>query len=168
MTLPDGNDEAADGVQIHDYNPGYWGGWPSGVFWTMAVPNPSVVVNPGAGTARWRMDDLAIPDYIDLAGALVDPDGAEAKRLPGKVSFDVRWTPKPEAARYQYEHPADDSEPDSYRVDYRDTAATLEWSGETPDLGFSFTSYEVGHYPDGLGHGQHFAVVGHERSGVFF
>jgi len=34
--------------------------------------------------------------------------------------------------------------------------------------GFSFTSYKVGQYLEDLGHGQHFAVVGQERSGVFF
>jgi len=155
--------EGVDGVQIHDYNPGYWGGWPGGVFWTMAVPNPSVVINPGFGTARWRMEDLAIPDYTDAANAFAD-----GPKLPGRVSFEVEWMKKPDSARHRYRHPADLVEADSYRVDYWDTAATLEWRGETPDLGFSFSSYAIGAYPDGFEHGQHFAVVGQERNGVFF
>ena len=150
-------------MQIHDYNPGYWGGWPSGIFWTIAVPNAAVEIQPGAGRARFRMADLEIPDYTDAANAFAD-----GPTLPGRVSFDVSWMPKADSQRYQYAHAADLVEADSYGVDYWDTAATLEWKCETPDLGFTFSSYDIGSYPDGLQHGQHFAVVGRERNGIFF
>jgi len=150
-------------VQIHDYNPGYWPEWPHGIFWTIAVPNPTVEIQPGAGKARWRMEDLEIPDYFHAGNAFVD-----GPTLPGKVTFEVNWMKKPDSERYEYSHPAEPTEPDSYWVRYWDTAATLEWECETPELGFSFESYDIGAYPGGRTHGQNFAVVGHERSGVFF
>ena len=109
------------------------------------------------------MENLPLPDYIDAANAFAD-----GPTLPGRVTFEVNWMKKPDSEHYEYSHEADAVEADSYRVDYWDTAATLEWECETPDLDFSFSSYDIGDYPDGLENGQNFAVVGRERNGVFF
>jgi hypothetical protein len=144
-------------VQTHDYNPGYWGGWPDGIFWTIAVPNPTVEIQPELGRARWRMEDLEIRDYFDAGNAF-----ANGPTLPGRVSFEVSWMKHPDGTskRYQYEHEETPDEPDSYRVDYWDTAATLAWTGVTPEMGFSCRFDEPA--------GQSFAVVGREHSGAFF
>ena len=107
------------------------------------------------------MNNLAIPDYINSINAL-----ANGPTLPGEVSFDVKWFTDGDSKRYQYFHKAEDSEPDSYAVDYWNTQATLEWQAETQG-GFSFKSYKIGQYPQGRTPGQYFAISGRERNGVF-
>lgn len=119
------------------------------------MPNPSVVINPEAGSAFWRVKNLVIPDYTNAFNAL-----ANGPTLPGKVSFEMRWSKKADSKRYRYSHAPEDGEPDAYRVDYWNTGATLDWEAETPAQGFSFTSTATT--------GEYFAVVGHERNGVFF
>lgn len=148
-------------MQTHDYNPGYLGGWPDGVFWTMAVAPETVSVDPTTGVASYRMENLAIPDYTNIPNAL-----ANGPTLPGKVSFDVRWAPNAESKRWLYHHEAEPSEPDSYAVDYWNTQATLEWQAETEATGFRFASYKIGEYPEGRAPGQLFAIAGRERNGV--
>lgn len=109
------------------------------------------------------MENLAIPDYTNIPNAL-----ANGPTLPGKVSFDVRWTPNAESKRWLYHHEAESSEPDSYAVDYWNTQATLEWQAETESTGFRFESYKIGSYPEGRAPGQLFAIAGRERNGVYY
>jgi hypothetical protein len=111
------------------------------------------------GHARFRERDLEIWDYGNIGNAF-----ANGPHSLGVVSFDVRWLdPEPEPRHYA--HPADPSEPDSYALEYWDTEATLEWEAHGPD-GFSFKSYPPN--KPGRESRKIFAVVGHERSGVFF
>lgn len=129
----------------------------------MVVPADTVSVDPATGTARFRMEDLALPDYTNIANAL-----ANGPTLPGKVSFDVRWAPNAESERWLYHHEAEPTEADSYAVDYWNTGATLEWRAETEGTGFRFESYTIGDYPEGRAPGQLFAVAGRERNGVYY
>ena len=82
------------------------------------------------------------------------------------MSFDIRFTPRPGSKRYSYDSRTDPAEQDAFVMDYRDTDATLEWTGET-DGGFRFESYRIGDYPKGREPGQFFAVTGTERNGAF-
>jgi hypothetical protein len=152
-------DPSAYSVQTHDYNPGYLGGWPDGVFWTIPVPLDAVSIDPAKGEARCTITDLEIPDWGNIPNAF-----ANGPRTPGRVSFDLRFFPDAESVRYQYS--STPVEPDQYAIDYWSTRATLEWSGET-EGGFSFESYAIGEYPSGRSPGQFFAIAGHEVNGAF-
>ena len=72
--------------QIHDFNPGI-DPFPAGLFWTVAIPEDSVALNLGRGTASYRLSNFAIEDYGSIGNALSDGSSA-----PGIVSFDVEWS----------------------------------------------------------------------------
>jgi hypothetical protein len=146
---------------VHDYNPGYLGGWPSGVFWTIPVRPDEVEIDASAGTARYRMKNYRTDDYGSFTNSIANGD-----RTPGVVSFDVRWSRDATSKKYSFSHAAD-VDPDSYQIDYWDTRCTLEWESRNDD-GFRFSSYRLGRYPAGKAPGQLFAIVGSEKNGVFF
>jgi hypothetical protein len=132
--------------QIHDYEPGIA---PNGVFWTIAVPDDSVDVKPGAGRARFAMKDFAIRDYHEFVNSLL-PDGPWE---PATVSFDVRWHDI--QSRYNTSQPSW-----GYAGEFVVTKASIEWSSEQE--GFSFQSDPASTSVTD------YAIVGHERNGVFF
>lgn len=70
--------------QVHDFEPGIK---PSGLFWTMPVPPTVSSADPTTGQARYRIQNLALPDFHDFFNA-VSPF---PHTIPGHVSFDVRW-----------------------------------------------------------------------------
>jgi len=72
-------------VQVHDFEPGIK---PSGLFWTIPVPPSAATVDPNTGTARFRMQNVAVPDFHDFFNAI----SPFPSTLPGHVSFDVRWS----------------------------------------------------------------------------
>src|SRR5438128_7881250 len=75
-------------TQIHDYDPGITS---SGLFWTIAVPDDSVDSEIEDGKARFKLSDLAIPDY----GTIVNGLFHIAPPASGMVSFDIRWSGAP-------------------------------------------------------------------------
>lgn len=132
--------------QVHDYNPGIA---PNGVFWTIAVPDGAVDVNPGKGRARFAMRDMAIPDFGDFVNAI----SPGATSTPAVASFDVRWSDI--QSRYNT------SQPDwNFAGEFVVTKASIEWSSE--QAGFSFRSDPASTSVTD------YAIVGHERNGVFF
>lgn len=144
-------------MQIHDYNPGYLGGWPDGVFWTMPLHESTMSVSRGNGTARYGVEGLQLSDYTNFANAF-----ANGPTTLGVVSFELRWFDI--TAAYNYTHRGNPAEPDNYALDYVVTHATLEWTAENDD-GFTFTSYPAD--TPGKESSALFAVVGTERNGVF-
>jgi hypothetical protein len=72
-------------VQVHDFEPGIK---PSGLFWTMPVPANAATVDPATGQARYRLQNIALPDFHDFFNAI----SPFPSTIPGHVSFDVRWT----------------------------------------------------------------------------
>ena len=76
--------------QVHDFNPGIK---KSGLFWTIRVPESAASIRLGDRTARFQMNNLAIPDdhdFLNSVGVEVPP----IPLIPSFVSFDVRWTAK--------------------------------------------------------------------------
>lgn len=149
-------------MQIHEYNPGYLGGWPDGVFFTKPAGSATMSGDPVVGGALYNETNLDIPDYGNFTNALVN-----GPTTPATTSFDQRWFPGAQSRKWIYTHPADTQEPDSYALHYWDSIATLEWEVRNAN-GFSFSSYKIGQYPGGRMPGQLFAVMGRERSGSFF
>lgn len=132
--------------QIHDYNPGIAA---NGLFWTMAVPDGAIDVNAGSGRARFSMRDLAIPDFGDFVNAIL-PGAAS---VPATVSFDVRW----HDIQSRYNESSSDF---GLAGEFVVTKASIEWS--SIQSGFSFQSDPASASVTD------YAIVGHERNGVFF
>jgi len=131
--------------QIHDYNPGIA---PNGVFWTIAVPDSVVDVNPGVGRAAFRASDLRMPDFHDFVSSIYP-----AESEPATVSFDIRWHDVQERTNRR-------NTTDDFAGEFVVTKATAEWSAR--QAGFEFVSD-----PAATSVSEH-AIVGHERNGVFF
>jgi hypothetical protein len=138
--------------QLHDFNPGF--GDPVNAagdrtFWTVAIPDGSVRVNPGAGKAEMKVDNLAIEDYFNLANALADGHSVEAT-----VSFDVVWTGDV-SRRVNVNDAAH-----NFAGEFAETRATVSWSAS--EAGFTFASDPASTSTS------HFAETGHDHNGIFF
>lgn len=134
--------------QIHDFNPGIA---PSGLFWTIVVPNDAVQVNLKAQTASFAYDSLTIEDYNTFANAIMD--GAS---FTSTVSFNLQWSGT--TSQIAVRNPAEGFE----GIFFEDTAA-IEWSASSADQSnFMFTSDPASTSTSV------FAEIGLERNGVFF
>src|SRR5579883_2403508 len=77
-----------DGDQVHDFNPGFIGSAPSGVFWTQAVDPSSIQANVDAGTASFELDNLPIDDW----GVVSNGVSHANPPIPSIVSFKMNWS----------------------------------------------------------------------------
>jgi hypothetical protein len=76
------------GEQIHDFNPSTFP--PVGLFWTIELPDDSVEVRLGKGSATLKASDVPVFDYGTLGNALFGPVPSP---LPtGSVTFTVVWS----------------------------------------------------------------------------
>ena len=149
---------APDTHQLHDISPGIA---PSGLFWTVRIPDNWVSVEAddlGEG-ARYRIDKLKLLDYGTLANSLpnIAPPGTTFSPPSRAVaSFDMRWMGNAGRATHT------DSGPDQFTYDGIFTHATMAWSATVPGKHFKFrsaaanTSHET------------FAQLVNERNGSFF
>jgi hypothetical protein len=142
--------------QIHDYNVGIAA---NGLIWVISVPPDVVQVDPGAGTASLRMNNVPVIDAHDIANALTggkglsNPPVPPIAPVPATVSFDIEWSGVLDRAIVTNEN-------EGFTGQYVRTGATVEWSSS--ESGFQFVS-EPANPARNL-----YAVVGHERNGVFF
>ena len=149
---------APDTHQLHDISPGIA---PSGLFWTVRIPDRWVSVEAddlGEG-ARYRIDNLKLLDYGTLANSLpnIAPPGTQFSPPSRAVAtFDMRWMGNAGATS------ATDSGPDMFTFTGIFTHATMAWSCSVPGKHFKFrsdaanTSHET------------FAALVNERNGSFF
>jgi hypothetical protein len=129
-----------------DFNPGIAA---SGLFWTTAVPDSSVVVSPGSGRARFALADYATRDFHNIGNAL---GGGPSD--PAIVSFDMRLSKGGRQALQT------DGSTFSFRS--RINTATVEWTGVNQTTGMQFASDPASTSQSA------FAAVGHEKNGTFF
>jgi hypothetical protein len=136
---------------VHDFEPGIFP--PSGLFWTIPVPPSAVDINPGRGRARFRMDNVALPDFHDFFNA-VGFGSPPIDTVPSHVSFDVVWHGRGE------------------RLKVRDTVfdfggtfvggdATVTFSASNDGAGVTYRSVADGQHTVSAG-------AGHEFNGAFF
>jgi hypothetical protein len=128
--------------QIHDYNPGIAS---NGLFWTMPVDDDAIDVNPGKGRASLVASDVAMPDFFDFVQSLFP-----SVNVPATVSFDVRWFGGDERIT---------REEADFAGQFVRTSASIEWSAA--QSGFTFQSDPASESTSV------YALVGHERNGVF-
>jgi hypothetical protein len=131
---------------VNDFNPGIQA---SGLFWTVAVPDDSVEVHPGAGTARFALSDFATRDFHNIGNSVM---GGPSD--PAVVSFEMVW-----AGHGQAVVQTDGS---TFSFDSVIGSATVDWSALNDASGMRFQSD-----PASTSHTE-FAAVGHEKNGVFF
>jgi hypothetical protein len=149
---------APDTHQIHDLSPGIA---PSGLFWTVRIPDHwvSVEADDLAEGARYRIDKLHLLDYGKLANSLpafLPPGTTQTPPDAAVASFDMRWMGNKGPAM------ATDSGPNQFTFKGIMTHATMSWSCSVPAQHFKFqsaaanTSHET------------FAELVNERNGSFF
>lgn len=131
---------------MNDFNPGIL---PSGLFWTVAVPDDSVDVHPGAGTARFALSNFATRDFHNIGNSVM---GGPSD--PAVVSFEMLWPGRGQALVQ--------TDGSTFSFDSVVSSATVEWTGLNEATGMRFQSD-----PASTSHSE-FAAVGHEKNGVFF
>lgn len=128
---------------LHDLNPGIL---PSGLFWTIEIPEESIQVNLGKGRASMEADDVPIIDDVYVNGP----------PTPGSVSFKVTWSGVNERLTIRNTDPVYGG----FAGMFIRNKAQMEWSATVGD--FTFVSAPLA-MSSSL-----FAELGHERNGSFF
>jgi hypothetical protein len=138
--------------QFHDFEPGIL---PSGLFWTVPISSSAIDVSPGAGTARLRVSNLAVPDYTNFFNS-VGLDPVPKPIVPSHVSFDVRWHGGGERRKIR------DTD-FGFVGHFVEGDATISFSVANDAPGsVTYTAVAAGQTTVGA------PGVGHERNGIFF
>jgi hypothetical protein len=116
------------------------------------VPRNSADVHLGSGQARFALALKTFDDH-DLHSSLTGNFPAGFPEV-SDVTFEVEW-----GGILDHQHIR--NEAGNFEGDFYQTGSTIEWSSANPS-GFQFTSESAN--PAALV----YAVVGHERNGVFF
>lgn len=132
---------------LHDLNPGIL---PSGLFWTIEIPEESIKVNFGKGRASMEARDVPILDYGSGDPLFGDPISS------GHVSFKVTWSGVNERLKIRNDDPVYGG----YAGTFIRNNAQMEWTATVGD--FTFVSAALATSSSS------FAEIGHERNGIFF
>jgi hypothetical protein len=141
--------------QIHGYDPGLSS---NGVVWVKQLPDDSVDINPGAGTASLQVDNLAVFDWVTnknsfLQGAVLGPPANAT------ISMKIDWGDV--SARNNLKEP-DQGFAGEFVLTGAHIAVTLRTEADTTHPAFDFVSD-----PESTSVAD-FAEIGKERNGVFF
>jgi len=139
------------GSQIHDLNPSTFP--PLGLFWTLQIPDASVHVELGKGSATLQASAVPIFDYGDILNAIF---GGGPAAVPGTVSFKIVWSGVKERVNIRNTDPVYGG----FAGEFVRNTAKMEWTATVGDL--SFVSDPLATSSSG------FAEIGHERNGSFF
>lgn len=131
--------------QVHDFNPGIA---PSGLFWTIRIPDESVAIDLEDATASMKLSDVELRDFFNIPNSLM-----RGKSIHADVSFHMRWS-----GVLQRIHLHD--EQNTFDAHVIEDTATIEWSAH--ESGFKFVSDPANTSTTV------FAEIGSERNGVFF
>ena len=123
------------------------------MFWTIPISRRDIDVHPGAGRAAFRLS-TQIPDDHDLRSSLTEVFPAGFPQM-AEVTFDVEWSGIIDRAQLR-------NEAMNFEGQFLQTGSTIHWTAFNPASGFEFRSEDPN--PARL----IYAVIGHERNGVFF
>jgi hypothetical protein len=143
--------EPGAGPQIHDLNPTAFP--PTGLFWTLEIPQDGVEAHPGSGVAVMKATDVPILDYGDIGNALF---GGGPPPAPGSVSFTVKWGGAGERVKIRNEDPVYGG----FAGEFIRNSAQMAWTASVGEFRFVSDPLETS--------SSSFAVIGHERNGCFF
>ena len=134
-------------MQIHDFNGGVA---PSGRFWTVPIPEDSVVVSPDGRQLTVVVQDLPLENDI------LRP---VPNTVPATASFRIEWRGKKARKRRGRGLTVPATDPAAFLGRFRKAKATATFSGAID--GFSFQTDVASPATS------RFALVGNERNGVF-
>jgi hypothetical protein len=134
-------------LQVHDFNGGVA---PSGLFWTLPIPDDSVVVSPDGRQVTLVVQDLAMENDI------LRP---VPSTVPATASFRIEWRGRKAQKRRGRGLRVAATDPAAFLGRFRKASATGIFSGAFD--GFSFQS-DVARPAK-----SRYALVGTERNGVF-
>jgi hypothetical protein len=138
------------GSQLHDLNPSDY--HPTGLFWTIQIPQENVQVHPGNGYASVVAKNLPIYDYTQIGNALF----GGAPRSPGVISYRVVWSGVQQRVNIRNTDPVYGG----FAGNFVRNTAQMEWTAVTDD--YTFVSGPLSTSSS------EFAEVGEERNGSFF
>ena len=139
-------------TQIHDFNPSTFP--PLGLFWTVQLPEDSVEIQLGKGSATLQGSDVPVFDYGTLVNALFGPPPSP---LPtGTVSFTVVWSGVGQRVNIRNTDPTYGG----FAGEFIRNTAQMEWTATVGD--YRFTSDPLATSSSA------FAEIGHERNGSFY
>lgn len=139
-------------TQIHDLNPSAFP--PLGLFWTIEVPEESVEVQLGKGSASLQASEVPVFDYGTTPNALFGPVPSP---LPtGSVSFTVVWSGVGQRVNIRNTDPTYGG----FAGEFVRNTAQMEWTATVGD--YTFVSDPL------VTSSSSFAEIGHERNGSFF
>lgn len=139
-------------TQIHDMNPSTFA--PMGLFWTIELPEDSVEIKLGKGSATLRGFDVPVFDYGTGANALFGPPPSP---LPtGTVSFTVVWSGVGQRVNIRNTDPTYGG----FAGEFIRNKAQMEWTATVGE--YTFVSDPLATSSSA------FAEIGHERNGSFF
>jgi len=138
------------GLQLHDLNPSDY--HPTGLFWTLPIPEQNIEVHPGNGYASIVAKNLPIYDYGQIPNALF----GGAPRSPGVVSYRIVWSGVQQRVNIRNTDPVYGG----FAGTFVRNTAQMEWTAETED--YTFVSAPLSTSSSG------FALIGEERKGSFF
>ena len=139
-------------TQIHDLNPSTFP--PVGLFWTIQLPDDSVEIQPGKGSASLQASDVPILDYGNVLNALFN--GHNPPPVPGTVSFRVVWSGVNQRVNIRNTDPTFGG----FAGEFVRNTAQMEWTATVGDLTFVSDPLATS--------SSTFAEIGHERNGSFF
>jgi hypothetical protein len=128
---------------LHDLNPGIL---PSGLFWTIEIPEESIQVNLGTGRASMEADNIPILDDVY----------STSPPTPGFVSFTVIWSGVDERLNIHNDDPVYGG----FAGTFIRNTAQMQWTATVGD--FAFVSAPLATSSSS------FAEIGRERNGIFF
>jgi hypothetical protein len=139
-------------TQIHDMNPSTFP--PLGLFWTIELPEDSVEIELGKGSATLRGFDVPVFDYGTGANALFGPPPSP---LPtGTVSFTVVWSGVGQRVSIRNTDPTYGG----FAGEFIRNKAQMEWTATVGE--YTFVSDPLATSSSA------FAEIGRERNGSFF
>jgi hypothetical protein len=120
----------------------------NGVFWTTPIPMSSIDINPGAGSASWHFKGT-VSDFGTVVRSLMGepPIGAAS------VQWTIDWSGVSNRLNI-----TNTGLKTPFAGEFVQNTATMSWSASEPGSGDMV----------GATHTSGFAVIGHERNGVFF
>ena len=138
------------GSQLHDLNPSDY--HPTGLFWTLPIPEQNIEVQPGNGYASVVAKNLPIYDYGQIPIALFGGGPCS----PGVVSYRILWSGVKQRVNIRNTDPVYGG----FAGTFVRNSAQMEWMAETEDYTFVSAPLSTS--------SSEFAQIGHERNGSFF
>ncbi len=128
------------------------------MFWTVPIPPESVSVNPGTGRAIYQVSNLATLDFHDF----VNDSLLHGPSTSTTLSFRVEWGGTI-TDRQNIKDPIN-----GFAGEFVFNSATMVWTANEPNRPQVWGGPAM--YVSDPANTSHsdFAVVGHERNGVFF